>query len=465
MRTRLLALTISILAIAGSQVAGGAAARRPSAPSPTPAFSSTRLGGGGGEPNIAISPNGRTILATGLGSANPANFFRSTDAGRTFKEITPTFEKKGGGDWDMRWLDDRTLVAADLSLGRDGIIIDRSVDAGLTWTSTTIHMDVYDRPWIDHFGTDKVYVTAKGFDGVPYLYSSTDGGRTFGEPLPVPILVYGTGLLPAAAGGDSPTPVEALVTNQDAYVDHLTVDPKSGDVYILYGIGGENSYSSNPPTGISNRLYVAHLESGKMVSHAVHLGGSDEGYIAGFNWMSVDARGTLYVLANGVRGGHYSTFLSFSKDKGTTWSPLADVGVRGQGSNVYGSIASGAPGTLSLVYLHGTNADPSKDQMWYATMARISAADTAKPKVYTVRANPKPVHTKDICFDGILCGTPGFGSNRDLLDYIWNAVGPDGTAYAVVASDGPATGDADGHVSVLLLKQTAGVKHGRGVQS
>jgi hypothetical protein len=65
--------------------------------------------------------------------------------------------------------------------------------------------------------------------------------------------------------------------------------------------------------------------------------------------------------------------------------------------------------------------------------------------------------------DGIVCGLPGFGDNRDLLDYLWNAISPDGTFYAVTASDGPATGE--GGVSVLLLKQTAGPSFGTGAPS
>jgi len=78
------------------------------------------------------------------------------------------------------------------------------------------------------------------------------------------------------------------------------------------------------------------------------------------------------------------------------------------------------------------------------------------------------VHNADICLDGILCGAPGFGNNRNLLDYIDNTIGPDGHQWGVFASDGPATGVADSSsgnapVSVLLVHQTAGTQLGRGV--
>ena len=71
-----------------------------------------------------------------------------------------------------------------------------------------IDEDQYDRPWLAVFHRH-VYVVAKGFDGIPYCYVSADGGKSFG---PVPIPIYGTGVVPAEAGGRQPTPVEAFVT-------------------------------------------------------------------------------------------------------------------------------------------------------------------------------------------------------------------------------------------------------------
>ncbi|MBI4730317.1 MAG: hypothetical protein HY775_12610 [Acidobacteria bacterium] len=328
---------------------------------------------------MSISPDGATL-------------HRSSDGGVSFTEMTPEFSSTGGGDWDMRFLDNRTVVATDLGMGR--FFVHRSEDAGSTWTTTKIQMDVYDRPWLDHFGTDKVYVVAKGFDGIPYLFTSVDGGRSFGSP-PLPILVYGTGVVPAEAGGASPTPADLLASGMNAYLDHITVDPATGDLYVLYGIESPRSYDPAHPLGAADRLYVAHLEGGTMVSRPVHLG---------------------------------------------------------------------EPGMLSLVYLRGTLADPSEAQDWFAETGRVTGADTSSPGVAIVRPVAAAVHTADICFDGILCGLPGFGENRDLVDYIWNAIDPSGRAYAVVASDGPASGGAGG-VSVIVPRQSGGPLHGRGAPS
>jgi hypothetical protein len=422
----------------------------------------------GGEPNVTVSPSGRYVLADGLGGSSPSTLYRSTDYGKHFTLAVPNVPTAGGGDWDMHFVDEKTAVAVDLDLGV-GIHVDVSRDAGATWSESTITMDVYDRPWVGAKGNN-LYVVAKGFDAVPYLYSSHDLGKTF-DPLPIPL--YGTGPLPAEAGGTSPTPVEALVTNQNAYVDNLTVDPRTGDVYVLYGIDPAESYPSNPPLGAPSRLYVAHLEGSSMVSHPVTPGGGTaaDAFYAGFNWMTEDAAGTLYVVGNGKhsngQGVHQAPWLSYSKDKGKTWSPLVDLGTPGR-TSVYGAIAGGARGNLGLVYYEGTGVDTSKSQNWYATMAWVTKADSAKPKIVRERVVAKPIHNADICLDGILCGEPGFGNNRNLLDYIDDTIGPDGKLWGVFASDGPATGVADSgannaRTSTILVHQLNGPSLGKGV--
>jgi len=308
-----------------------------------------------------------------------------------------------------------------------------------------------------------VYVVAKGFDGIPYCYVSEDGGRSF-SPLPIP--VYGTGAVPAEAGGRQPTPVEAFVTNNNAYVDHVDTDPRNGRLYVLFGIDSAETYGQANPAGVPDRLYVARLGDGpagpQFDVHPVYLGGSGDGFIDGFNWLTIDRRGTLYVLGDGLHRGHHSAWLSYSKDQGAHWSKLVDVGAR-PGANVYGAISAGAAGTLGMVSLHGTKTDPNQAQSWYAEVARITRADSTHPAVRRARAVAKPIHTKDICMSGILCGVPGFGDNRDLLDYIWVAVSPGGRLFATVASDGPATGGRK--VDVVLIRQTAGPSLGPGVPS
>src|SRR5207245_452962 len=152
--------SIAFLAVVATSLAPAARAATYAASSPLH-FAETVFPGAGGEPNVSISPDGRTVLVDGLGGSaqgkdEPASLWRSTDAGRTFTRIHPSFPNAGGGDFDMRWLDDHTVVAADLSIG-NGIYVDRSTDGGLHWTQTSVAEDQYDRPWLATF-RNTVYV-------------------------------------------------------------------------------------------------------------------------------------------------------------------------------------------------------------------------------------------------------------------------------------------------------------------
>src|SRR5205807_7798898 len=260
---------------------------------------------------------------------------------------------------------------------------------------TSVAEDQYGRPWLATY-RNRVYVVTKGFDGIPYCYTSTDGGKTF-SPQPIP--VYGTGVVPAEAGGKQPTPVEAFGTNTNAYVDHAVTDPRTGDLYVLLGISSAETYSRANPAGVPNRMYVARLEQGPLgpqfAVNPVYLGGSGDGFIDGFNWLTSDRAGTVYVLGNGLHAGHQSLWLSYSKDKGVHWSKLVDVGEPGA-DNVYGSIAAGTPGTLGAVYLHGSKSDPNQQQDWYVETARITRANTPAPTVVRARPVAEPIHTNDI---------------------------------------------------------------------
>src|SRR6266511_5351066 len=92
-----------VAAVAASPAAGSARHLR---------FHATVLKRAGGEPNVSVSPSGKVVLVDGLDGPSPATLFRSTNHGRTFKRLHPTFGgETGGGDWDMKFITNRTVIA------------------------------------------------------------------------------------------------------------------------------------------------------------------------------------------------------------------------------------------------------------------------------------------------------------------------------------------------------------------
>jgi hypothetical protein len=350
----------------------------------------------GPEPNIAVSPSGRMVIAGG-GGESPSTFFLSADGGRTFRQLHPKFLVSGGADFDMLWLDDRRLVAADLSITAQGILIHRSSDAGRTWQTTLLDNDVYDRPWLARHG-ETVYVATRGLvDYVPYLFVSSDGGASFGPPEVIQDAVDDT---------DDPS------ATVPAIVQHLAVAP-DGTAYVLV----------QRPAGL--RLF--RREPGAIATWVM----TDIGQVYaenGFNWLTVDRAGAVYVLTHEVRAGVAGSWLYASTDRGATWSAGTNV-APGRGGSAMGSVAAGASGELAVVYLRGEQNRSGDQQRWWVEMAHVRRATSNKPVVTVERPVAQAIHTGALCMN-LTCPP----SERVLYDYVSVAMTAAGRTLAVVAS-------------------------------
>ncbi len=350
----------------------------------------------GPEPNIAVSPSGRMVMVGG-GGESPSTFFRSADGGRTFRQLHPTFLVSGGADFDMLWLDDHRLVAADLSITGQGILIHRSSDAGATWQTIVLDSDVYDRPWIARHG-ETVYVATRGLvDDLPYLFVSSDGGASFGPPEVI-----------QSVAGDSDDPSATV----PPIVQHLAVAP-DGTVYVLV----------QRPAGL--RLF--RREPGAVATWVM----TDVGQVYaenGFNWLTVDRAGAVYVLTHEVRSGVAGSWLYASTDRGASWSAGTNV-APGRGGSAMGSVAAGAPGELAVVYLRGEQNRSSEQQRWWVELAQVHRATSKKPVVTIERPVAQAIHTGALCMN-LTCPP----SERVLYDYVSVATTTSGRCLAVVAS-------------------------------
>src|SRR5438876_945086 len=87
---------LSVVAASLAPAANAATRRTPSRGASSLHFAETVFPGAGGEPNVSISPDGKTVLVDGLGGTaqgndQPAALWRSTDGGKTFTRIKPHF--------------------------------------------------------------------------------------------------------------------------------------------------------------------------------------------------------------------------------------------------------------------------------------------------------------------------------------------------------------------------------------
>jgi hypothetical protein len=349
----------------------------------------------GPEPNIAVSPSGRMVMAGG-GGESPSTFFLSADGGRTFRQLHPKFLVSGGADFDMLWLDDRRVVAADLSITGQGILIHRSSDAGLTWQTSLLDNDVYDRPWLARHG-ETVYVATRGLaDQLPYLFVSTDGGASFGPPE----------LIQAVGGPDDETMIATTI------VQHLAVAP-DGTAYVLIQRASGLRLFRREPGLVASWVMTA-------VTPAL----TDNG----FNWLTVDRGGAVYVMSHEVRDGVAGSWVYASTDRGATWTAGANV-APGRGGSAMASVAGGAPGELAVVYLRGEQNRSNVQQRWWVEVAKVSRATSARPRITTTRPVPEVLHTGALCAN-LTCPA----ADRVLYDYVSVAVTASGQSVAVVAS-------------------------------
>ena len=354
----------------------------------------------GAEPTVAVSPSGRMVMAGGGGGTAPSSFFRSSDGGRTFRQLHPSFLLAGGADFDMLWLDERRLVAVDLSLTGEGILVHRSADAGETWQTSVLDADVYDRPWIARHG-DTVYVATRGLaDHVPYVFASSDGGATFGPPEVI-----------ADLAGDTDDPSMLATT----IVQHLAVAPDGTAYVLIQRSSGLRLFRRVPGTVASwvmSEVATAQAENG-------------------FNWLAVDQGGAVYVLSHEVRGGVAGSWLYASTDRGATWTPGANV-APGRGATAMASVAAVGRGELAVVFLRGERATSTQRQRWWAETSRVSRATSARPAVRTERPVAAVLH------DGALCANLTCpAADRALYDYVSVAMTTSGRCVAVVASTSP----------------------------
>ncbi len=413
-----------------------------------------------GEPSLAVARDGHIAVCVPGGAGETSDWF-SGDDGRTFG-TSHTNSANGGGDCELDFLPNGRLINVDLEVVDSAVRY--SEDFGATWKGEETAGIEQDRQWLAHTSDgETVYLVYHDFVAEAELYArSTDGGLTWPETdaaLPV------TGTDQVAAPGAATTPAEGdpaslLDQGVNTFSGPILVSPDDQDLYVLYSISNaeSNLTQGTPPFGPTRGIVVAHKganDSAFSNRYAV----VDTGDVANgaiFPWGTIDAAGNVYLLFNSDREspGNFHTYYVVSKDKAATWSePLrVDDAPMAKGAQIYATGAAGAPGVLDLAWYgteNGANADDPAS-VWNVHFAQVRGADTDSPVISRGDISPDPIHTGDICLNGLLCV---LGGDRSLLDFFELAIGPDGLAQVAYADDDqPQAGDGQ----VVWAKQTSG---------
>ena len=451
-----------------------------------------------GEPSFAWAPDGRHgIICTpgdNQGDGSTVQFWYTADRGRTWHHSSET-SPNGGGDCDVDYLPDGTIVSADLEITDS--YIQESTDWGKTWTKVGTMGQQQDRQWLTHSADgSKIFLVYHDFAAEAEWYAIANyNHKTRKITIPAQDCCHSaqsadqasapglatTQLNPVGPG----SPTSVVDEGGNTFSGPILIDPsdQSGKTfYVIYSISDAqsnlNPQDGVPPYGPTRGVVVATTTDGgqSFTSHyAVAAppqadGAQEPTEGAIFPWGSIDRAGTLYVVYNSTNGntaGHFHQYYVYSKDHGVHWSKPVQLDTLGlnHGAAIYATSDAAGKGVLDVAWYQTDNGTPSstgQNVTWTPHMAAVTGADTAHPHIVEQRLSQLPNHRGGICLQGILCGIgPGSG-DRSLLDYFQIGINPKtglaGIAYAdnggFRAPEKPKKGDKGTKGEVVFARQT-----------
>ena len=492
-----------------------------------PGYQLAVVGAYGGEPSITSDPRGvlydTSPSSAKSGSTSVIPIYRSTDKGRTWTRIQEA-DSSSGDDClatdqaaDLYWCNLASTSQGALPLQADD------------WRSTVAATCTTDCKWVhgagiapvcstscSPFGVDRQWTAASippgksadqaevvlmyhDFYGATQIWVniSTDGGRTFGPPVPVlasPAVTPGgvTGSL-VAEGYTFCNTVPAgvqIVPNgkphagriyvgwiasdvpQDATGCNITMVQSFHTAWISYSDDGGSTWTAQQviDMGFGHDMSTPFVAMTQDSEGNPYFAFAAQGQ--GQDPVSCAAESTAGTVQSDASCA-YNMYVVWSNDGGSTWdgggglipgsaaapyqvNPPSEVG-----THFYPAIAAAGPGQVDVAYLYTpaivptdplgkvdpggcagpgpANGDPSFypptcDWFLYAGQSANLTAGVKGATWTTTRVTQHPMHYGDICNLGIFCVWPT--SNRNLLDFIQATVDPTtGCAHIAYADD------------------------------
>ncbi|HJP65365.1 MAG TPA: sialidase family protein [Actinomycetota bacterium] len=428
-----------------------------------------------GEPTLAIAPDGKHVVASTPGSNSKGQgtvqIWYSKDDGKSWHSTYYT-SPSGGGDSEIDFLPNGTLLSADLELTDS--YIQMSKDYGKTWKPIGEAGMEQDRQWLAHSPDGKTaYLVYHDFVlEAEWIAVSNDGGNTWStSPLDqIPVTSVDQVAPPALVGNGG----HASIIDQgvNTFSGPLLVNKNGRDLYVVYSISdvqsNVNPLIAVPPFGPVRQLVLSHSGDGgqSWESHvAVQAdqspNGADEDEVGTlFPWGFIDQGGTVYMVYNSTQGapeGHFHQYYVYTKDHGATWSrPVKLDGLpMDQGAAVYATGDAVRAGVIDVAWYESTDGVPSDDSAhWKPVMAQVTGANTPHPKVTRSAVTSTYNHHGGICLQGILCGIAPGSSDRSLLDFFQLVVNPKTHMAEIAFADNYRLADNHDFGTVVVAKQT-----------
>ena len=500
MRRRLAWLALPAAAVVTAALAAPSGAASDATPAYGP-FGFTTLGLGTGpqygEPSLAIAPDGTHYAVSTPGSDGNGHgtvqVWWSANRGKSFTHTYFTSDE-GGGDSELDFRPDGTLLGADLEFG-NGAQADSEIhvskDFGKTWTEPGVQAgQEQDRQWFAHTpdGKREFLVYHDFIAEAEFFVESDDGGKTWSNPKLVDDLSQITQPAGFAVAPTSGTPASLADQQVNTFSGPMLVDNNGKDFYVVYSISNfESNTSPNggglPPFGGVRGIVVAHSgDAGATWSNGYAVvakpnpadPSQEESTGTMFPWGFLDSAGNVYVVYGSTRDAigtdHYGFYYVYSTDKGATWSaPKRIDGMNpGQGSIVFNTGGAVSPGLIDVAWLQkDTSGLGEETGTWSPWFAQISAADTSHPTIARQRLTTLPNHKGGVCIQGTVCLVPAEPGSHDrsLLDFMELAVNPVTHLAGVVYADNGGFRPGEGKGEVVFAQQTDQPKIARSTKS
>jgi hypothetical protein len=407
-----------------------------------PGFTTVKLAKsyGTSEPRAVVAPDGTSYVVTNALTQNDLGFGAETVYGSKDgihwapTAGQPADQTEATTDVDIVATRTGRIITSELDYGGINFRTDYSDDGGKTWTpSVGATFADTDRQWYAAGPDDpnthqpRVYMLFHNLlSGVlqhnMWVSTSTDGGATFGPPVPVatpPQQDY-LDLQCADSGGPS----------------NITVDQRTGRVYVVFGtrsspVGGCAAQPTEVNVVAANRVWVVSADAADTATPGAwtpHLAVNDTGppaHIVGMQLApgALDSKGNVYVAyPESIHDypdydGAAIKVVHAAPNALDKWSKPSVVAASGGVGNVLPHIVAGSPGKVDLAWYHGTKVN-GKIQ-WFSYAAQSLDALSATPhwsavKLSSVLVEPNQTSSElmGACMQGQQATLNGFACGR-----------------------------------------------------